>query len=130
MPERIQLRRTRGYRKPPGAVNVARPTKWGNPFFIGKGEFPWANDPDTYCPDIPAAERQRLAAEWVVAAYRSYIEAGCLIITEGAEVTVWESPVCVSDVKRHLRGKDLACWCPIGDDVPCHAAVLLELANA
>jgi hypothetical protein len=26
-----------------------------------------------------------------------------------------------------LRGKDLACWCPIGQ--PCHADVLLELAN-
>ena len=26
-----------------------------------------------------------------------------------------------------LRGKDLACWCPLGQ--PCHADVLLELAN-
>lgn len=29
--------------------------------------------------------------------------------------------------KRDLRGKNLACWCRIGD--PCHADVLLELAN-
>jgi hypothetical protein len=29
---RIQLRRTRGWRKPPGAVVVSRPSKWGNPF--------------------------------------------------------------------------------------------------
>lgn len=27
-----------------------------------------------------------------------------------------------------LRGHDLACWCPL--DQPCHADVLLELANA
>lgn len=27
-----------------------------------------------------------------------------------------------------LRGKDLACWCPL--DKPCHADVLLRLANA
>jgi hypothetical protein len=27
-----------------------------------------------------------------------------------------------------LRGKSLACWCPL--DQPCHADVLLELANA
>ena len=27
-----------------------------------------------------------------------------------------------------LRGKNLACWCPL--DKPCHADVLLELANA
>lgn len=26
-----------------------------------------------------------------------------------------------------LRGRDLACFCPL--DQPCHAAVLLELAN-
>ena len=26
-----------------------------------------------------------------------------------------------------LRGKDLACWCPL--DQPCHADVLLEWAN-
>jgi hypothetical protein len=26
-----------------------------------------------------------------------------------------------------LRGRDLACWCPL--DQPCHADVLLELAN-
>ena len=26
-----------------------------------------------------------------------------------------------------LRGKDLACWCPL--DKTCHADVLLELAN-
>jgi hypothetical protein len=32
-----------------------------------------------------------------------------------------------------LRGKNLACWCPLtdkeGKPVPCHADVLLELAN-
>lgn len=27
-----------------------------------------------------------------------------------------------------LRGKNLACWCRLGE--PCHADVLLELANA
>lgn len=32
------------------------------------------------------------------------------------------------DVIRELRGKDLACWCPIG--MPCHADVLLEIANS
>ena len=27
-----------------------------------------------------------------------------------------------------LRGRNLACWCPL--DQPCHADVLLELANS
>ncbi len=29
---------------------------------------------------------------------------------------------------HELRGKNLACWCPL--DKPCHADVLLELANS
>ena len=35
-----------------------------------------------------------------------------------AELAEWLAP---------LRGRDLACWCPL--DQPCHADVLLELAN-
>lgn len=35
VPERIQLRRSKGWRKPPGAVVVSRPSRWGNPFRVG-----------------------------------------------------------------------------------------------
>jgi len=35
--------------------------------------------------------------------------------------------VTVDDVRRELRGRDLACYCPL--DGPCHADVLLEIAN-
>ena len=31
-------------------------------------------------------------------------------------------------IRAELRGKDLSCWC--APDLPCHADVLLELANA
>ena len=37
-------------------------------------------------------------------------------------------PVSVEDVRLELRGKDLACWCPL--DAPCHADVLLDIANS
>jgi Domain of unknown function (DUF4326) len=37
-PTRIQLRRTRGWRKPPGAVVVSRPGRWGNPFPVVGGD--------------------------------------------------------------------------------------------
>jgi hypothetical protein len=30
--------------------------------------------------------------------------------------------------RRELRGKNLACWCPL-DGEPCHADALLEIAN-
>ncbi|MDP9386457.1 MAG: DUF4326 domain-containing protein [Actinomycetota bacterium] len=33
----------------------------------------------------------------------------------------------VEDVKQQLRGADLACYCPLNE--PCHADVLLEVAN-
>ena len=92
MPTRVQLRRTAGWRKPAGAVVVARPTRWGNPYVVG--------------PDVDRAE--------CVARYRRALQAGELAFT-------------VDDARRHLAGRDLACWCAL--DVPCHADVLLELAN-
>lgn len=33
----------------------------------------------------------------------------------------------VADIRNRLGGKDLACWCPL--DKPCHADILLRLAN-
>lgn len=33
-----------------------------------------------------------------------------------------------TEVRLALRGKDLVCWCSL--DAPCHADVLLEVANA
>lgn len=33
-----------------------------------------------------------------------------------------------SRIREELAGRDLACWCPL--DQPCHADVLLEIANA
>ena len=51
MPARIQLRRTKGWRKPEGAVVVSRPSRWGNPFPIG--------------PDRSAAEAVARYREWI-----------------------------------------------------------------
>jgi hypothetical protein len=33
-----------------------------------------------------------------------------------------------AEARRELRGRDLACWCSL--DGPCHADVLLKVANA
>jgi len=35
--------------------------------------------------------------------------------------------ITVDDVERELGGRDLACYCPL--DEPCHADVLLDIAN-
>jgi hypothetical protein len=39
-----------------------------------------------------------------------------------------EGPNAVETIRKRLRGKDLACWCKL--DQPCHADVLLEIANS
>ena len=37
-----------------------------------------------------------------------------------------KNPELIALVKKELRGKNLACWCKEG---PCHAEILLKLAN-
>ena len=37
------------------------------------------------------------------------------------------TPEFICSVRSELKRKDLACWCPL--DQPCHADVLLKIAN-
>lgn len=106
MPKRIQRKRTKGWRMPPNTVYVGRPTIWGNPF-----------------DGADAVEKYREAlSEWPVSAKtmleRKKTYDGNIMIW----ITTWVRPIV-----HELRGKDLACWCPL--DKPCHADVLLEIAN-
>jgi hypothetical protein len=49
--------------------------------------------------------------------------------SDRADAVAWfEAHVAPKVDVAELRGKDLACWCPL--DQPCHADVLLEIANA
>lgn len=88
-PERVQLSRAKGWRKPEGAVVVARPTRWGNPFTV-----------EEFGPH-EAVRRYEQMIRWKLA----------------------EDPHLLDE----LRGRDLCCWCK--PDQPCHADVLLKLAN-
>ncbi len=120
MPERIQRRRTAGWRMPTGAIYVGRPTKYGNPYTLGRiGDMrQWTGwfvgdhrDDQANYGQFPDKAR---AAEHAVSLYRD---------------RSWSwSPDTVAQIRRDLAGRDLACWCPL--DQPCHADVLLELANA
>lgn len=38
------------------------------------------------------------------------------------------APLIPPNELKSLRGKNLACWCPL--DQPCHADVLIDLANS
>jgi hypothetical protein len=87
-PIRIQMQRTKGWRKPENTVVVARPSRWGNSFRVSRGH----------------------TAQEAVDAYRR------------------EMPEFTKEAARlELAGKNLACWCKPG--APCHADVLLEIAN-
>lgn len=88
--KRIQLSRKKGFKLPPNTVVVSRPSKWGNPFKVGRDGN----------------------AQVCVNAYREWLRAHISLSLKVDE----------------LRGKNLACWCKPGE--PCHADVLLEIANA
>ena len=100
-PIRIQRKRTKGWRMPPNTVSVSRPSDWGNPY--------------------------------TVAGYYGAYGAGSGTLAQARQDCV----DCFEDdmndyqrtvVKHHLAGKNLACWCPL--DQPCHADVLLKIANS
>lgn len=89
-PQRIQRKRTAGWRMPENTVYVGRPSKWGNPLPVVEGDYAGA-----------------------VRGFRTHA-IGVLNFTP-------------ERIRAELAGKNLACWCPL--DQPCHADVLLEIAN-
>ena len=104
---------------PEGARKVARPTGFGNPFTV-KGAI-----------EHGFADNDAEARQVAVAAHRRWL----LRLDPG------DRDVYLSENGKHrydrgwvlrcignLRGRDLACYCP--PDQPCHADLLLELANA
>ena len=114
-PKRIQLRRTKGWRKPEGAVVVARPSKWGNPTKIeqvSSGHEARADGFRFFVDD----------GQWVE--FFTTKDGAARHAVEVYRVALLSRPL--PDLAE-LRGRDLACWCPL--DAPCHADVLLELAN-
>ncbi|MFI5687850.1 DUF4326 domain-containing protein [Streptomyces sp. NPDC051636] len=127
MPTRIQRRRTKGWRKPEGAVYVGRGTRWGNPCTqvrmpaldgsewehegrLGKtsGQRHAFVHPDK---TVTWHLVQDATREQAVAMYRRWL-AG--------------RPSLVEAAREQLAGRDLMCWCP--PDEPCHADVLLAVA--
>lgn len=124
-PRRIQRRRTPGWSladatvNPNGAVIVSRPSRFGNPFTIHNAI------------EIGYAEPHRICT----VLYREWLRVG----TEGGwyEETyrigrqIFDRRRVLAELHL-LRGKDLACTCPLpaeGEPDHCHARVLIDLAN-
>jgi hypothetical protein len=109
--DRLQRKRTPGSHLPEGTVCVDRTTKFGNPYKVGDTIV--LTDP----PGATRIVRDRADAVELFAAYIKALDEDHLV-TEGIRV--------------ELRGKDLACWCPLpaeGEPDICHAAVLLAVVN-
>ncbi|MCC3159708.1 DUF4326 domain-containing protein [Hymenobacter sp. 15J16-1T3B] len=104
-PIRIQRKRTTGFnlqaQSPDGrpVVSVCRPGKWGNPIRPKEGGVAGA-----------------------VSAYRAWLKG-----EYRPDELAWVFRPSLEQIAAELRGKHLACFCPL--DSPCHADVLLELAN-
>jgi len=127
-PARIQRRRLKGWRAPAGAIYVGRGSKWGNPCTqirmpaldgsaweregrLGKtsGQHHGFRHPDGTTTSHLVLDATR---EQAVAMYRDWLN---------------QRPSLAAAARAGLVGRDLMCWCPPGE--PCHADVLLELAN-
>ena len=106
LPIRIQRQRTKGWRMPENTVYVGRPTKWGNPYA--------ASGPvNCSCRSVGECTHMGLTRQDAVDLFRQ-ISLPAKLNVRGYDI-------------EELRGKNLACWCPL--DQPCHADVLLEVAN-
>lgn len=124
MPVRIQRKRTKGWKAPDGAVYVGRPTRYGNPFVVDGWYM--KGDPDP----------QRIVKLIFTRAYEGHEDARYTRLNNRAACVDWfrwfigqcGKNSSYLEMIKELRGKDLMCWCPL--DQPCHADVLLEIANA
>lgn len=101
VPIRVQLSRAKGWRMPANTVKVDRTTKWGNPFPVPMGH-PWKD------------------AAWSVLQFGFWVD-------RIEQFPSAPKPPSTDEIRAALRGKNLACWCRPG--TPCHADVLLEIAN-
>ena len=118
MPERIQRKRTKGWKMPEGAVYVGRPTRWGNPYRIDRlSAYEYIGMMPDGTENMQGWGGRIFAAQWAVDMFELHI---------GPMGSYEYDAETLADL-RALAGRDFACWCPL--DQPCHADVLLRLAN-
>ena len=131
-PQRIQRKRTKGWRMPENTVYVGRGSRWGNPFIAGSFYETRTSFHD--CP-VPFVDRQTpffMHEGWglgdrIVPIYCNPVRDREQAVELFRRYVEYNDDVWTAEAYRLIRGKNLACWCPL--DQPCHADVLLDLAN-
>jgi hypothetical protein len=138
-PVRIQRKRTKGWKMPPNTVSVTRPGKFGNPFDFRPSNCCWLALSYGCRGDRLGRQQASVKAfrEWVNPPGKGKklvrMERG---VSFGNEENAFQigpkfvigPPPAIGVIRAELRGKNLACFCAL--DQPCHADVLLKLANA
>lgn len=112
-PQRIQLSRAKGFNLQAAsrainglaAINVARPSPWGNPFTVGQ------DGTRAHC----------------IALFVGLLEGRYSLLARAPLAAQREFVVHAGDQWKTLKGKNLACWC--GPGLACHGDQLLERAN-
>lgn len=117
-PVRVQLSRKKGWRMPENTVSVARPGRWGNPWPLSLGRDRCI---DLFRDSCGGFFSPGKLDDLTDAAFQAVYEANNAFRSRHGY-----SPAIAA--RYELAGKNLACWCPL--DQPCHADVLLEIANA
>ena len=155
MPVRIQRKRTKGWKMPEGAVSCTRPSRYGNPFKIGR----WYAKGNVFANDNPPRpHRKYIFGEIQIGNRKPSRVYTCSetkpkssrfhLITNAAESVQWYrwylSAINVSHrIEQELRGRNLMCFCHLcekhkdgkpshetcGECDACHVDVLLEIAN-
>lgn len=112
MPERIQRKRAAGWKMPRNTVYVGRPSPFGNPFKA--------------CIHY---DHQHAVDLFQMCVRRFPVQ--------GHDINRWRDAggstaaligIASGVLLENLRGKNLACWCSL--DQPCHAEILLKMANS
>ncbi|HVN82275.1 MAG TPA: DUF4326 domain-containing protein [Terriglobia bacterium] len=120
MPIRIQRKRTNGWRMPEGAIYVGRPTKFGNPFWHAQ----------RFC-GVEVSLRmfeEAVSGIWDPSKFKDVADGPFYVACRDFSEFMKRFPDGPQEaIKRLLRGKDLMCWCRL--DRPCHADILLKIAN-
>lgn len=128
-PVRIQRKRTKGWRMPPNTVYVGRPTVFGNPWAVTDHGMTLIHTSDGRGKvNLPKTAIMTTTTEDAVKRFRAWLSGAIYNWNYVAMLPVEAWRTSLIEQLPNLHGKNLACWCPL--DKPCHADVLLELANA
>lgn len=134
-PHRIQRQQTKGWRLPRNSVFVGGGSAWASPFKVGVTQVrmpaldgsPWELEARTrkvsgqqhpyFHPVVPG---QKMRTTWHQVEFATAEQC----------VELYRHMISMTDLRvlrTELAGKNFVCWCPTGH--PCHADILLELAN-